>query len=145
VVNIVDYGNGTSSTNYWDLQKGNVTGNLTTSNTTAVTLNTTCLLVLGMNFSTGTLNLYINPDTPGEPTTPAATITSATFPTGINEFSTFAGSGTVGSSNGSIILDEIRMGTTYADVVPEPGSLVIMFVSATGLLTRRRRRAWTPR
>ena len=43
--------------------------------------------------------------------------------------------------SGVVYFDEIRLGTDYASVVPEPGSLALALMGAGGLLALRRRQA----
>jgi hypothetical protein len=40
----------------------------------------------------------------------------------------------------TLLVDEVRVGTTFADVVPEPGSSIITGLATGALLVRRRRR-----
>ena len=96
-------------------------------------------LVAEINFLPGAdkVSLYINPTTGlaapnGTPTT--ASVTSFNFDrlriqTGFN--------------TAAFKFDEIRIGTTYADVspVPEPTSMLLLGISGTALLARRRGRA----
>jgi hypothetical protein len=65
--------------------------------------------------------------------TPDATITGLTL-TGVNTLRI--------GSNTSLVLDNVTLGTTFADVgaVPEPGSMGLLGLGASGLLWRRRRR-----
>ncbi len=114
------------------------------SNTTNVTIapvvtGTTAFLALEINFTGNNninLTLYVDP-TPGL-SAPAAGTTSITYPG-----KPFSSSGGVSVTGTGWSFDELRFGTTYADVapaVPEPTTLGLMAVAGLGLLLIRRKR-----
>ncbi len=95
------------------------------------TVGTTVLLVLRADFtaSTDKFTLYVNP-TPGAPEPLVGTV-KQNSDVGIVSSLTLYSTGAYG-------LDEIRIGTTYADVVPaivpEPASLVMASTAALASL-----------
>jgi hypothetical protein len=72
------------------------------------------------------ISLYLDPTTTAEPVIPSATVTIGTAGTGNNGFTLgsfglaeFRGSGAPVESGAPTQMDEIRIGTTYADALPE--------------------------
>jgi hypothetical protein len=86
--------------------------------------------------------LWVNPDLSlGEPSigTQAATITDELTFNRIRL--TVGGSTTTGTRlAASGLYDEIRIGDTFADVVPEPASITLILLGLTGLASTKRRR-----
>lgn len=103
----------------------------------AASLDTTYFLVLRIDFSVSNarLRLYVDPTLGTEPLTADADITSsAAFQiNGLNIATGFT-SGAVTTAKGWY--DEIRMGTTYADIapVPEPTSGALFGLSLLGII-----------
>ena len=94
----------------------------------------TAFLVVKADFRTGSdvFTLYVNP-TPGEPEPAAGIVKTSPFgtATGFTLYST-----------GQFSVDELRLGTTYADVtpaVPEPSTVACAAAASALLLARRRR------
>ena len=87
----------------------------------------------------GLLSVYADPTAgAAEPASPAVTY-AITAPI---SYDTIAVAGVwVGTTN--VLFDEIRVGTTFADVtsVPEPTSIALLGAAAMGLIARRRRHA----
>jgi hypothetical protein len=105
--------------------------------TVTATAGTTALLVLRMDFTAGIdkFTLYVNP-TPGAPEPTAGVVKQDSDVGTIAALTLY--------STGAHSLDEIRIGTTYADVVPlaavpEPASLVSTLIGLTTLATWSRR------
>jgi hypothetical protein len=124
------------------LESGNGGGQF--ASPSAEVLGTTALLVVRFDFAAGsdTLSLFVNP-TPGaaEPAVASAIKTDL-------DLGTFVG---VSISTGALAtwsVDEIRLGTTFADVtpVPEPGTLGLVAAGglALGWLRRRNQTAGPP-
>jgi len=104
-----------------------------------VTLNQAALLVLKAEFAASgdTYTLYANPRLGGQE--PLSGATRQGF-----EIGTI--SNLVIYSTGAFSIDEIRVGTTYADVVPEPSAMVLLATGTAALLAwPRRRRATSSR
>lgn len=103
----------------------------------AATVGESALLVLKAQFLAGNdvFTLYVNP-TPGgpEPAAGAVKSNSNVGPvTGLTIYST-----------GAFSIDEIRVGTTFADVtpaVPEPSASLVCCLAAAAVALRRRRRS----
>ena len=105
---------------------------------------TVSLVVAKFNLATGDAQMYVFPtgstisSTPG---TPAATLTGAGSMGTINGIRIYA----IGGDNAANVdIDEIRVGTEFADVVPEPSALVLLAIGG-GIMAvyscRRRKRA----
>lgn len=120
---------------------------------TVFSTGTTVLVVGAYNLVSGniqndTASLWINPGSLGAGSAPAATLSA--FTTAINNdtqsFSSFVWTpqGTGGSTQipGSLIVDELRVGNSWADVtpVPEPGTFALVVLAGGAFLARRRRR-----
>jgi MYXO-CTERM domain-containing protein len=96
------------------------------------------LLVYKIEFGAGTttgnerVSLFVNPALGTEPATASASaldVGSFIF----DRIRIQAGNGDSGS------VDEIRFGTTYADVVPEPSAALMAALGVFSLVLRRRR------
>jgi hypothetical protein len=121
---------------HWGLENG--TQNISSFSSVSAVSNQTVLLVLEEDFTAGadTFKLFVNPSSSTEPAVPNATLSY--------DIGTQNGFG-INTFNGALAsFDEIRIGTTYADVtpglVPEPGtvSLVIGGLAFLGFGVRRR-------
>jgi hypothetical protein len=115
-----------------------------------VAIGTTNLVVGRLTFNPNgneTFDLFINPAAGVVPTTPDATATGFNLAT-VNYISILGGNENVidaiedPSVRVAYQMDEIRGGTTYFDVVPEP-STALSLTLGLGLLAGRRRRAGT--
>lgn len=133
----------------FDIGLANRTTGSTTNWATGFSLNTTIFLVGSYEFVSGAGNdvssLWINPDSSsfGSGSAPTATLTATggTDLTGVNGFQI---RGATGSPSG--VADELRIGTTWADVtpvvVPEPAAvsmLLLGLLGARGVMHRRKK------
>lgn len=81
--------------------------------------------------------LYIDPDSPIESENDAVRAPDRNI--GINGVTTLLGRIARIDANDVFLFDEIRIGTTFADVVPEPGAATLIALAGGALLVRRRR------
>jgi hypothetical protein len=120
---------------------GTTNGGDTTNTTIPSIAAATYLLVGKISKTSGgnynRVDLFVNPISTIEPALPDATDLGDA---GIGTLSHFS----VRSFNLDVDdiyqFDDVRIGTTFADVVPEPGSIALLGIAAGGLLTTRRRR-----
>ena len=117
-----------------DTKSGSTLGSTTPTSTKS-------LLVYRIDFlaTSATIRLYLNPTLGTEPTTASLTATKTAALT-YDSIRIQSGGTTAGS------IDEIRLGTTYADVtpiaVPEPTTMALVLLGTAGMLrVLRRRRA----
>lgn len=122
---------------------GSSSSGQTTNATTNAAINTTYLLVAKFS-KDGSANynrvdLFINPSSTAEPGMASATATSNV--TGLTSLSTFTVRNFQPEANDTLFFDELRIGTSFADVlpVPEPSSAMLLLFSATAFVFRRRR------
>ena len=105
-----------------------------------LSLNTTYLIVLGYDFDTATASLWLNP-TPGD-----AQPTATESITGGGVVTSIANVGFKSQTvAGDFLIDNILIGTTWADVtpttiVPEPSTLALAGLGIFGLIASMRRR-----
>jgi len=125
----------TSNTN-WGVQVGNASGNFaggTTSGSTVV-LGENVRLLFKMEYVGGNTiyNLWVNPagSAEGDLGTPDATITRA---------GSLTFDGIRLQSRAGATFDDFVLGTTFADVVPEPSSMMLGVLGSALLLIRKRR------
>jgi len=101
--------------------------------------------VMRIDFIGGANNqyLWLNPDPNVEPSTGTANVTilNAAAVTGFDAIRPFVGNAQSDRPFGVLAIDEIRLGTTYADMsaIPEPSSMALLLLG--GSLAFRRRRA----
>jgi hypothetical protein len=101
---------------------------------TGFAYNTTHTVVFSYEYSTGLAELWINPDFSQDPSaSPMISVTnSASAGIEADRFLLRQGSNAAGTQ----LVDNVRAGTTWQDIVPEPASLSLL---AIGLLLGRRR------
>jgi hypothetical protein len=92
--------------------------------TTTATSGTTVLLVLRADFAAGndTFKLYVNPTSVLEPGSAAATLTGIDVGTSLTSLQI--------NGNLGFTFDELKIGSSYADVVPEPSTYAAAFAVA---------------
>ncbi|MGA3143281.1 MAG: PEP-CTERM sorting domain-containing protein [Verrucomicrobiota bacterium] len=111
-----------------------------TSSSTPYSLSTTYLVVLGYNFNGGVaannLSLWIDPTSfGGSAPTATLTLTPTTVATGIDN----VGFKVQSSVAGAFLVDNLLVGTTWADVtVPEPTTFALAGLGLLGLVIARR-------
>ncbi|MCX8526079.1 T9SS type A sorting domain-containing protein [Chryseobacterium formosus] len=124
----VKKGVGTDTVNYGILNNSGGTAAPTFASTD-FPINQTVFLVVKYDFATNTASLFVNA-APGstEPTTASAVNNTGTTaaPTAIDYFCVRQG-----SSTGNIQIDEVRVGTTYAQVAPTGASLAVLDLNKT--------------
>jgi hypothetical protein len=129
---IIGAGNSEPEVNHWFIEQ-NTTGNTYTASEAPGATPTLLVARIDFGASTDAVSLYVNPSLTAEPGTPSA---SATF----NAFSwdrVRIQSGVAGD------IDEIRIGTTYADVVPsipEPNVVILLVTGLIGIMAYAWRR-----
>jgi len=116
---------------------------------TVFSLGQTVLVVGSYNLVSGsvtndTASLWINPGSLGQASVPTALATSSTADGDIQSFASFLWkpSATATQIPGSLIVDEIRVGNSWAEVtpIPEPTTWGLLILAAGGFLWMRKRR-----
>lgn len=148
--NSAGIGDLTTTGNTFGSRVGNSNGGDTTGSATLYQINTTYLLVgkvedTNANSIPDKVTLWVNPTTyieasPGTTWTAVDTGGDATAAFNQMSFFTFRTLGLASSPNPDFYyIDELRIGQSFADVVPEPGTLALIALAGPALLVRRRR------
>ena len=127
-------GHGDAQANYWATSWQPTNTPVTSAPLTAYD-NNTRLFVLKMVFgpaNADTLSVYADPSVASEPAVPSGVIA-------VNDLSLSTIGMAVFSTNDILSTDEVRVGATYADAVPEPATMGLC-AGALALLIRRRNR-----
>jgi PEP-CTERM motif len=102
----------------------------------------TYLMVLGLDYDAGTASLWVDP-TPGD-SMPAATESVTGLSLGAVQDVGFKAQTSGGMTAGTFLFDDLRIGTTWADVtpmgVPEPSTFALVGMGILGLISSARRR-----
>ena len=104
---------------------------------TELSLNTDYLVVFKLDLATDRATLWVNPVNEA-----STSVTSTDAPSFSGQIAQFAlRQGTSGSTgwSGANTVDSIRIGTSFADVVPEPGTAGLLAVAAGAMGLRRRK------
>ena len=126
------------SSNVWTLSE--TTGTASASTGVSRALNQTYLMALKIDFidaSSDRVTLYVDPTPGGSTPDVIGTSIMTTSDLNIGALTFYPGSG---SNVGA--LDEIRFGTSYADVapVPEPATMLLLGIGGVACIVRRRRK-----
>lgn len=136
----VPFSNFSGGTTYWGVGYGVGGG----ANSSTVSASLQRLLVGRVDFSAtgigGTVRLWLNPTIGATPPSDASAVAVLATPGGFGRSLYFDRMEL--SSNSTFLVDELRIGTTWADVVPvpEPHTVAWLGLGAACLLARRRRR-----
>lgn len=104
-----------------------------------ISVNGNHFVVASMEFSTGTVRLYIDPTGLGSGLAPLSAA-QATWVSGTHFASGFNQIKTVGAGGTTMSLDEIRVGESWADVspIPEPSTYALLGLGLAALIFLRR-------
>ena len=112
---------------------------------TTLSLDTTYLVVLEYDFGANLSSIYVNPDssTFGAASAPAAFATATPAVGAITGLGDLGFKAQTSSTSGTFLVDNILVGTTWADVtpaaVPEPSTIALAGLGLLGLAARCRR------
>jgi hypothetical protein len=113
-------------------------GQGTTYATPTLSLGSVNLIVMKYDFAAKTASLFINPNPNGaEPGTASAFSTGTLSAANLDQFYLRIG----GVNQGNYLVDDVRIGTTWVEVVPEPATITLIGLGVLGFgLLRRIRR-----
>jgi len=117
---------------------GNSSGATATSGqiVTDVSLNTPYTIVTRYDVASGSSTIWLNPTAETD-----SNVTASDAPGAIDISSyAFRQSLATGSGMGTLTVDNLKVGTTFAEVVPEPSTFALLSLGVAGLLARRFRR-----
>jgi hypothetical protein len=100
-------------------------------------VNSVNLVVLKYDFASHTASMFINPAQNGsEPASPTSSSTGTLSASNLGQFYVRIG----GANQGNYLIDDVRAGTSWADVVPipEPSTVAFVFTGLLGLAAWRR-------
>ncbi len=135
-------GGGTDAINCYLYTNGKIglrtAGEATVTSASALSLNTTYMVVLEYNFATTTASLFLDPTLGASQPTATLTLAGSGSVTAIDNVGFKAQ-----ATTGDFLVDNLIVGTTWADVTPvatpEPSTFALAGLGLLGLVTRFRR------